>query len=260
MALKGDKNQEKAQVGAVESNEVAPKGKGSKDKSANVEVIKRGEELIAQMSEEERSQIGAKSATLKFDGLLGLASKKSLRRVDKTSSVKVSTPVAIRLVSDEDVLVPQIDILKDWKTGVDYEQDITYRTVPAGEKFVLSYTEFMFLIIRREYAGRFFANGDAEGAYFSPKLPQYTQNQSKLPTPTINFRTGSIKANIEDIDQEAPDGSGFVIKEEYKEKFGALLQKRAVTRSGSAKSKIAAPTAVSTALLDMLKYTPPTAQ
>ena len=64
MALKGDKNQEKAQVGAVESNEVAPKGKGSKDKSANVEVIKRGEELIAQMSEEERSQIGAKSATI----------------------------------------------------------------------------------------------------------------------------------------------------------------------------------------------------
>lgn len=262
MALKGKENQAKDQQAAVTpegSEVVAPKGKGkgAKGNSANQQVIKKGEELIAQMSEEQRNGLGAKSGTLHFKQLLGLASKKSLRRVDKDTSVQVSTPVAVRLVSTEDIQVPVIDILKDHKTGVDLKEDISYRTVPANEEFVLSYIEFMFLIIQPQYSGKFHANGEDDGAYFSPKLPQYTTNQSKLPTPTINFRTGSIKANIEDIDQEAPDGSGFVIKEQYKEKFGPLLQKRTVTRSGGQKSKIAAPTAVATALMSMLGYEPP---
>lgn len=233
-------------AGAV-STATAAKGKKTK---ANEEILAQGSEILASMSEEQRNALGSKSGTLHFQNLLGLASKKSSRRVSANESVDCSTPVGIVLVSDEDIQVPVIDITKDKNTGIDPATDITYRTVKAGEQFEVSYYEFMYLIIRDEYAGVCEANGDATGAYFSPKLPAFWKGDAKLPTPTLNLKNGSVKASMIDIDEKGPNG--WEIKPQYAEKFGALLRKSRPQRASGTKSATPAPTVVAVALQKIL--------
>lgn len=229
----------------------APTAAGAKGKKtkANEAVIAQGTEILASMTEEQRSALGAKSGTLHFQHLLGLASKKSSRRVSATESQDCSTPVGISLVSDEDIEVPVIDIKLDKNTGINPE-DIGTRTVKAGEAFDVSYYEFMYLILRDEYAGFLEANGDDKGAYFSPKLPAYAKGDAKLPTPTINLKAGSVKSTMIDIDEKGPNG--WVIKDQYAEKFGDLLRKSKPQRAAGTKSSTPAPTVVAVALQKML--------
>lgn len=202
----------------------------------NAKLIRQGEEILATMSKEEIQFLGSKSGTLHFVHLLGLASKKSNRSiggVNNRTYKDISTPVGVTLRSDIDIEVPVIDVLKNKDTGIDPEKDISYREVKAGEEFDLTYYEFMFLILRDEYAGFFEANGDDKGAHLSVKSPAFMRGDAKLPTPYIDFRRNNrikyegqnenppIKSTIIDIDQKGPNG--WEIKPQYAEKFGALL-------------------------------------
>lgn len=229
----------------------APAGAPAKGKktAANAEILAQGQEILASMSEDERNALGAKSGTLHFVQLLGLASKKSSRRVSATESKDCSTPVGIVLFSDEDIEVPVIDVTRNKDTGVE-ASDIGSRKVKAGEHFDVTYMEFMYLILRDEYAGFCEANGDERGAYFSPKLPAYWKGEAKLPTPTLNFKAGSVKSSILDIDEKGPNG--WFVKDQYVEKYGALLKKSTPQRAAGTKSTTPAPTVVAVALQKIL--------
>lgn len=183
---------------------------------ANEELKIEGQEIIDSLTDEERKILRSKSGTLHFKRLLTLGSVRYKG---------ASKPVGVALVSDEDISVPVIDVMKNQETGIDVENDISYREVKAGEEFYLTYYEFMFLIIRDEYAGYFEANGNPYGAHLSVKSPAFKREEVKLPTPTINFAkgTGSIKTkdNMFDIDEPSPDGK-WVIKPGF-ERFAPLI-------------------------------------
>jgi hypothetical protein len=229
----------------------AANGKAKKT-NGNEQLVTQGNEILASMTTEQRNELSAKSGTLVFQHLLGLASKKSSRRVNKDQSQDCSTPVGVRLKTEIDIAdVPVIDITKNKDTGIDPETDITYREVKAGETFDLSYYEFMYLILRNDYAG-FCSNGqDDRGVYFSVKVPAFFSGSAKLPTPTINFKTGSVKAGMVDIDEKV--NNTWEIKPEWKEKFGALLQKSTPKRSSGSKDNVPAPQVIAVALQQILK-------
>lgn len=237
---------------AVEGQAKAPAArKTGKEPAPSERLYAQGNQILSTMSEEQRSQLGSKSHTLHFQRLLGLQSKKSSRRVAKDETRDCSTAVGIELISDEDIEVPVIDITKDKYTGITAE-DISYRKVKAGEVFNLSYYEFMFLILRDEYAGSFEANGNPKGAFFSAKMHAFFDSRTKLPTPVINLRDGAIKATMVDIDEKGPDGV-WVIKEPYREKYGALLKKAKPRRAAAGKKSAPKTTVVSVALKQILE-------
>lgn len=206
------------------------KGPYFKITAANEEKIIQGQEIIDSMTDEERKILRSKSGTLHFKCLLALGSVRYKGQ---------SKPVGVALVSDVDISVPVIDVMKNQETGIDVEKDISSRNVEAGEEFYLTYYEFMFLIIQDEYAGYFEANGNPYGAHLSVKST-FKKKVAKLPTPTINFAkgTGSIKTeeNMFDIDKEGPDGK-WVIKSGF-ERFAPLVHNGKRGRSKSQKSKI----------------------
>lgn len=207
-------------------------------------LIAKGTTLYAGKTEEERQVLGSKSHTLHFQYLLGLASRQTTRKTSKTQAVSSATPVGIVLVSDEDISVPVIDVLLDKDTGIKPE-DIGEREVKAGEEFIVTYYEFMYLIVRDEYAC-VCCDGDREGGvYFAAKMPAFLNGKTKLPTPTINQRKGAIKQTIVTIDEKDESGQ-WQIKEPYREKFGKLIQKTVTQRSANQKNAI--PTAVAVAL------------
>jgi hypothetical protein len=194
----------------------------------NEYILNIGNKILKSMSKEERLFLGSKSGTLRFVNLLGLASKKSRRNiggVKNREEKSCSTPVGITLISDEDISVPEIDVTLDIYTGIDPEKDIKSRNVKAFEPFVLTYYEFMFLIIRDEYAGFFKVKDDEKGGYFTVNWTKFRQGKAKLPTPTIHFKKqhGAIKAEIIDIDIEGPNG--WELRPEYVDKFGKLFNK-----------------------------------
>lgn len=217
--------------------------KVKKPQAASEAILKKGHEILAAMDEEKKATLGSDSGTLHFQHLLGLPSKMGTRKAGPQSHVPCSTPVGVTLISDKDIDVPVIDITKNKDTGIDFNTDITYKRVKAGEAFDLSYYEFMYLILRDEYAGTCAFGDDPKGVYFSAKLPKFMKGEAKLPTPTINLKSGlgSIKANMVDIEEKGPDGS-WVMKEKYKEKFGALV-KRGIPRRASGASTPQTPTA-----------------
>lgn len=223
-----------------------------KTTAKNKQHIVIGEAEYATMTPEERANLSSKSHTLHFQNLLGLQSKKADRVGKGRQYYDSFKAVGVTLVSDIDIEVPVIDVLKDKNTGINPDEDITYRTVKAGEPFDLTYYEFMFLIIRDEYAGYCSREGDPRGVYFSAKFNAFLKDQAKAPTPTINFtQEGSPKENMIAIDRKEADGH-WVIKEEYAEKFGALLKRKTPNRSSEPKQTVPTPTITAIALSKIL--------
>lgn len=211
------------------------------------DVVEDGQRIIATLSEEERAKLGAKSSTLHFKYLLGLDSKKSSMRVNKNESKPCATPVGLVFQSDIDIEVPVFDILQDTAPT-----EIPTKSVKAGEEFILSYLEYMYLMLRDDYMGLASYNGDPTACYFSAKLPKFLSGKKSLPTPTANLRSGSIKETIVAIDEQSNQG-GWVIKDEYKEKFGKLLEKRRPRRNTTGgKKSVPTPHAVAASLRNIL--------
>ncbi len=193
------------------------------EQSKGLNIHNEGKKIISNMSKEERSVLRSKCHTLHFVKLLKLASKRADRMVAGQETRVSYKAVGVVLYSDEDIVVPDIPGHYDKDTGIPPEE-IKGRKVKAGEQFYLTYYEFMFLMFRREYAGYCTRDDDPYGVYFSPKMPKFLSNDAKLPTPTINFaKSGSPKEVMDEVDEYIPELKRWVIKDEFKEKFGSLL-------------------------------------
>ncbi|RUS44555.1 hypothetical protein [Cohnella sp. AR92] len=214
---------------------------GKSDIKKNIETY--GKQLRKAMSEDERESLGSKWSTLHFKTLLGLESIQVTRNNGGTGM----KPVGVILQSDIDIDdVPDIDVKLDKDTGIDIEKDIKYRKANAGEEFALSYYEFMFLVLRDEYAAFVSYNG-YKAVCLSTKTAEFLEYMNedgsfkvregdnnpkgyyriKLPTPTITFvkvkgkrgkviNFGSIRDNnIIAIDEQVADK--WRISEEFKD-------------------------------------------
>ena len=199
------------------------------------------------MVEQEVTKLGSKSGTLHFITLLGLASKESRRKVGE-NYLPCPTTVGVRLQTDETILVPVIDVRKNKDTGITSE-DIKVRTIQAGEVFDLNMYELMFLVTKEEYGGFISRNGNPQGVYFAPKMHKFNTGEAKLPTPALNFKsgTGSIKAEMLVIDEKVDNKWG--IKSEFAEQFGGLFEKKEKVK----KVAVPTPTVVALALRQMLE-------
>lgn len=251
MALNNKPSTATKPVVAPPAGATAPKAGGKR--SASDELKAKGNALIAQMSEEQRGALGSKSGTLHFKNQIGLASKTSRRKVttaNGSENVPCSMPVGATFVSDEPIEIPQIPVEKNHITGVQPE-DITYVQVAAGEEFHLTPVEYMYLLIRDEYAGLCEANGDPQGARFTPKLNAFMSGDSKakLPTPAINLKQGSSKENMVDIDVK--NGDKWEIRPGY-ERFAPLLRSSKPARARSTRTATPASTAVAVALKSLI--------
>lgn len=225
----------------------------------------RGQAIIATMPEERVNAMGSKSTTLTFKHLLGLQSKKASRAVgikeDGTGNITQACSLHVGgvFVSSEPIEIPQLDASKDYEKGFTAE-DVTMKKVKAGEEFALTMTEIMLLLTREEYAGVCNRNEHEKAISFAPKMAKFDSQEQALPTPTLRAKvsTGSVKADMVDIDTiELGDGK-FDIVDEYKEKFGYFLKNHTAqrgTRKSSAGSKNTTDRDVSVAIQDILNRT-----
>lgn len=220
--------------------------------SANEELKEKGKLAVASFTAEARENLGSKSGTLHFVHQLGFASITGSRKVGE-NTVKCSTPVGVKLTTDIEITdVPVIEnSAKALDEGVNPDE-IKYITVPAGATFNLTLVEFMYLIVRDEYAGFLEVNGNEKGAYLSVKLQNFAAKAAQLPTPTINFHTGSSKENMVDIDVKSENG--WSVLPEYAEKFSSFLRQATPKRRATAQAAttIASPTLVAVALKSLL--------
>lgn len=178
------------------------------------ELLKRGDRIIDSIDKNQRKKLGNKSGTSHFVHSLGYPNKRGFSR-----------EIGVTLKSDEDIQVPVIDIKKDDETGIDLANDITYRTVPAGEQFDISLYELMYLIIQDEYAGYFGVNGNERGAVLLPKLTRFLNGEKKLPIPYVQFeKNDNFIFNTVDISKSTESGD-IEVKPEYAAKFGELSNK-----------------------------------
>lgn len=250
--------------GAVPTDVAGEKVEGEKvagKKPANTnELSEKGLAIIAGMSEEERANIGSKSSTLHLIHQLGLDSQKSSRKFTDGTSKPWPLPVGVKLKTDIDIEVPVLPVTVN-KSSVVKPEEIGSRAIKAGEMFDLTLFEFMYLMVRDEYSGLLTYDGDPEGAFLVAKVSNFLKNENKLPTPTIRLKKskGSSKENILSIDEKGADGQWKII-DAYAEKFGDLLKKKTVSRSGngaggSTKTKtpaVSKPTAAAVALKTIL--------
>ena len=195
------------------------------------------------MPPEEQAEWGNKSHTLQFIRAVGIVSKidyKSLNKIKGVNEVeykqmleivrKKSKVVGFILKSSENIIVPQIDILKNHDTGISLE-DINYIEILAETEFCLSHYEFMYLLLRKEYGGRCSDGIQEDGVLLTPRIKDDKKSKQKqIPVPIITLKRvnkavkGSVKENMEFINYISSNGEN-VIKEQYQEKFGALVKK-----------------------------------
>jgi hypothetical protein len=221
-----------------------------KKTEANEMMLSEGTAILEGMGKGTKL-VGSLSHTLHFVTLLGLGSKRSVRRtVD--GNVDCPTTIGATLISDKTIKVPVINVLKNKDTGIE-TGDISFRRVVKGQEFHLNMYELMFLMVRTEYAGFMSNNGDPQGVYFSPKMSNYHRGEALLPTPTLSFKTGfgSIKEGMLQIDFKDTDGV-WKIKESYLKEFGALIPVKEVKKEKEEKVSYPAPTAVAMALGQLL--------
>ncbi len=214
--------------GVTKMSETGKVTKSSMEKKQGNSLMKvsihvEGQKALMDMEREDKSKIRSKCHTLHFLRLLKLNSKRADRMVAKQQTRVSYAAVGVVLVSDEDILVPDIPGHLDKKTGIPPEE-IKLKKVKAGEEFFLTYYEYMFLMFRPEFAGFCSRGKDPFGVYFCPKMPKFLSEENKLPTPTINFSgAGSPKETMEAVDEFLEEDKKWVIKEKYRDKFGSLL-------------------------------------
>jgi len=231
--------------------QLAPEVDKGAEVAANEELTKIGVSELAAMSAERRQLIGTKSNTLHLLHLLGTQSRKASRVIAGKDTVDSFTPVGAVMVSDVDIVVPVIDITKTPESGV-LPEEVTNRKVKAGEKFMVSYLELMFLIIRDEYAGICSRNGNPRGVHLVVKMPKFWKGEAKLPTPTFNGPKGdSPKESMVAIDFLNAAGK-WEAKPEYEPKFGALLRRATPKRDAGERDTTPTPHVVAMAVRKIL--------
>ena len=227
-----------------------------------------GRKIVAEYSDEMKSKMGAKSHTIVFQNLIGLASKKETRAVtpkdsngvaikdEKTGKAlqerdPIPAPIGVEFKFTEETRVPVLPVEVTPVTGVEDDQ-IQYITVPAGTVRALTFMEAMYLLARTEYSGTFSAENGKSG-FLGTKANNYKKTQ-KTPTPTINLYGDSSKSTTIPVDILDADGRAIGMKEGY-ERFEYFIKRKSVKPQRVATAKVEVPTAyyTSAALRKVLK-------
>jgi hypothetical protein len=247
-----------------------PIGRYFGETEANEAIKVIANQIYRDLTIDEREKLGSMSGTLHFERLLGLASRKTsrpLKGYDLNSDSPnldrykdASKAVGVELISDVDIEVPVIDMnlvnelmrvkrSDEQSIYIDPKGDVGTRSVKAGEFFCLSMYEFLFLMIKDEYAG-VFRRDDTDDDWgmkiefkWTNAMERYTDGiwglksivedigdkkvkKFVLPTPFVQYHTrggNSIKASMIDIDEKGKNG--WQIKPEYA-RFAPLMKRK----------------------------------
>lgn len=194
-----------------------------------------GAAIRAQMTKDQQAVEGSKSDKVAFVCALGDPARKQAR-VENKASIPSYVVVGYKFKALEDMTVPYAPLKQGWKTILDVEE-ATEKQVAAGQEFHLNIVETAMLISRVEYAGRF--SGEGTQVALSVK----TSNDREEPLPILTkVGAGSIKENMELIaDMIGGDGADKrgtpQVKPEYADTFGALYNRRTLTKKSAGASK-----------------------
>lgn len=234
------------------------KGKTTNPKLEQFQAM--GEASYNSMSDDEKALSRSKSATLKFLGFAVLNGKQTESRARKgadgtSSRVKAAKDVGLVFVSDEAITVPLIDVRHGFKTVVTADQ-IQERQIAAGQNFILTKLEAMYLLARNEYSGHFVSdNGEC---YMNINTSKYgNDNGNAIPTPTFNGVGFAIHDLVIAIDTQKSDGTWEINKSEPEaQRFSVYYEVRKAQRSSAGTGTKAPsqdkPTIVAAALRNIL--------
>ena len=219
------------------------RGKKRSDTSGALKALRAtGYEILKSMPPEELSKLGAKANTLIFEGYAVINS----RRTDsvKRNGKNVMVPAAIGAVFSctEDLQIEVIDPRITVETGIASTSDITYRTIPAGKRFVLSFLEALYLCTRPEFSCQFVTREKGEG-YMNINSTTYGAGKALLPTPTFHLLAGAGGARDMEVPIDIVDADGKVTINPDPEfaRFAFWLEPVPASRSKSSKATAAKP-------------------
>lgn len=165
--------------------------------------LAQGEQILQSLPEDVRELLGEGSGKVKFINLLGNPFK-TQGIVTKGGDImpgfeKQPTTIGALFEAMAEVKVPVVTASKKLTDSLT-KDDITWRTVAAGEKFALTLIEAYVLAIQPEYSmffGALNANGefDDKGCKVTPRWATSTSSTkaaAKLPTPTFSEASGRI--------------------------------------------------------------------
>lgn len=204
-----------------------------------------GASLRTNMTEEEKVKEGSKRDKVAFVCCLADPNRKQ-SRMSKSYSIKSYQVVGYKFKLLEDTMVPHAPLKEKPSSMLDTEE-ITLVPHKAGEIVALNLVETGAFISREEYAGQF--TGEGKGVYV---LAKYAKTRGNVPLPALRYiGSGSVKENLEFIADmvgatDTKKGTP-VIKEEYKDIFGVLYNKKRAGKkpeedkpSGEAAANVAA--------------------
>lgn len=129
--------------------------------------------------------------------------------------------VGVKLISDIEIQIPNIDVSKDQDTGINPEKDLTHVLVHAKEEFYLTVIEFMYLLLRDEYIGYCEVKGKGKMIPLKFNVNKYLKGLKQLPIPIVNVEIYEQKR----VDISDQINGVTTIFPEYREKFGYIEAK-----------------------------------
>lgn len=229
------KNQGATPVAGAEGAVVATTGatvtENKKGNSSFEEFKATGASARATMTEEEKNAEGNKSGEIQFVTALGNPAKK-VKRVQKKDKIDSHECIGYRLKALAPTQVPTCVPKKGAKSSnnpMDVEEP-TWREVPAGEDFDVSLAELGHLICQPQYAGSFTGGNDEVVLHVT-----ISESRGSVPLTVLKRKSAPIKDNMILVAEKTTvDGKPrYVVKDEFKEKFGYLFERTATTRGTS---------------------------
>ncbi|MGF2714966.1 hypothetical protein ACQUY5_22245 [Bacillus cereus] len=229
MAIKNVVEEKGTQV-AVENKAVGElKSAEAKRPQGSVNLQAQGESILATKSEEEKANIGAKSADVEFLNLVTNPWQQvSRKKGGDVIKGEESVGAIFKNIGTEPITYTAIPNKTYKVMDADFDK-VTEVTVQPNEQFVLNYIETAMFLTRDEFGCRV-TGGD--------KVVSYSTQASKndptaIPTTKLNLKGSSIKDLSVSIADVAADGTK-TMKPEFEEKFGIFASRGTRKRSASA--------------------------
>lgn len=239
----------------VATTEVGAPAVGGSNKNV---ILSQGQAIYRTLSNEQKQGLSRNSGKIHFISVLGTHSIKMPRTESAgnstTNTIDCYCVVGAKFKTDIDIQVPVINFVKpphDVKTAPAISG---YRDIKAGETFVLSRIEVMYMFADPKIGlnGYCEAKGSDRGVTLIAKVSK-NYDASGIPTPALRYTdnaAGSIKTTMEFVDTEAK-----TLLPEYAEKFADLyvVRQGGRTSDGMPVSKAASGNITALALANILK-------
>ena len=193
---------------------------GKVGKQVTEEFKNQGQDILSNLSEDEKAALGSKRDTVAFKGVIvDPKSNQSIKKGNEVKKGKVVMGYVLKFLEDTDIpFAPYSKFAgKNDKLAVVYPEKS--RHVAAGSTEYLNVYEAMRLVTRPEYSGMF--TGEGYEVFIRPA----SSGSREVPLPTFSSPgAGSIKDNpieaAEVINGEA------VVKDEFKASFAGWFEKK----------------------------------